>query len=469
MRHVVACRSSGSALLAVLWVVTILAAIVAMAQFDTRIDSHVAQNNLDRARALSLGRAGVQRALATLAADVTGTDSLEDTWVDDETVFRGELDEGEFAVWHGDHDAGDEVTNGVVDEASKLNINTATREMLLALPEMTEEIAEALLDWRDEDNEMKPKGTEREYYLGLEHPYETKNDQLDSIRELLCVAGVTRELFYGEDTNGNDFLDRNEDDGDSVPPADNGDGRLDRGFRSYITVHSYEKNQAADGTARVDIKKGTAAQIALVPGLNKKMAESIVAFRKGNEFKTILDIMKVTQQSIEEKTRRDEKRGQSRTKPSPGGQGTRARGRRQQQPERPKGKGNPIISKSLFQKIADYITVSEDEEIPGRININTASREVLACLPGVNETLADRIIARRGSESGPFKSVAGLLDVSGVNAEALGKFIGSVCVRSNVFTIRSEGIACQGRVRAQIEAIVDRGDDMKILYRRECD
>ena len=46
----------------------------------------------------------------------------------------------------------------LVDEGGKLNLNLATQEMLEALPNMTPEFAAAIIDWRDEDEEVSDGG-----------------------------------------------------------------------------------------------------------------------------------------------------------------------------------------------------------------------------------------------------------------------------------------------------------------------
>src|SRR3972149_10310974 len=78
---------------------------------------------------------------------------------------------------------------GITDEASKLNVNTATEAQLLKLVETVvigqeEEdhldpraLVDAIVDWRDSDS--KPTGeagdTEEAYYRGLDKPYGVKN------------------------------------------------------------------------------------------------------------------------------------------------------------------------------------------------------------------------------------------------------------------------------------------------------
>jgi hypothetical protein len=120
---------------------------------------------------------------------------------------------------------------------------------------MTEEIADCILDFIDEDDEPRLYGAESEFYQGLQPPYYPRNGPLETLDELLLVAGVTPELLYGEDANRNGLMDLNENDEDASLPLDNGDGVLDLGWFAYFTVYSRESNLRADGTPRIDLNQ----------------------------------------------------------------------------------------------------------------------------------------------------------------------------------------------------------------------
>ena len=227
---------NGLVLIAVLWIVVVLTVIVAILGRKSRLDSKVCLARMEGIRCKWASRAGIEKAIAILNEDERETDCLTDLWSENYTDFNDILLERCM------------FTVRVIDEASKLNINTATREQLLGLPYMVEEIADAIIDWRDSDEMPSEVGVEGGYYENLPFGYLTRNGPFRTIRELLVVRGVTEELFCGEDTNLNGRLDYNEMDGEASPPFDNGDDWLDQGWAGYLTC--YSSDSGGGGTSQ---------------------------------------------------------------------------------------------------------------------------------------------------------------------------------------------------------------------------
>ena len=231
-------NKKGLVLVAVLWVVAVLMVIVAAVGQTSRLDTKVSRGvRTEQLRCKWSCRAGIETAIAVLNEDkdLGTSDSLTDLWSDNYEDFNDVPLEGcSFTV-------------RVVDEASKLNVNTATKEQLLGLWYMTEEISDAIIDWRDNDENPQTGGVEGGYYENLPFRYTIRNGPFRTIRELLLVKDVTPELLYGEDTNFNGQLDYNERDGDKSPPADDRDDELDEGWIAYLTCYSSGDNESGTG------------------------------------------------------------------------------------------------------------------------------------------------------------------------------------------------------------------------------
>ncbi len=93
------------------------------------------------------------------------------------------------------------------DENGKININTASRDILskaleangMPLGADRDTIVDSILDWIDKDERHRVNGAESDYYRGQSPAYSAKNGPLDSLEELLKIRGVTPELFYGSE------------------------------------------------------------------------------------------------------------------------------------------------------------------------------------------------------------------------------------------------------------------------------
>ncbi|WP_235935133.1 type II secretion system protein GspK [Candidatus Laterigemmans baculatus] len=128
-------------------------------------------------------------------------------------------------------------------------VDGLAQSLLLAVPGMSVETADCILDYLDADDEPREFGAESEYYLSLPSPYDAKNGPLDSVEELLLVKGVTPWLLFGADANRNGVIDASE----QMAASTGGEGLASLGWTAYLTTHSLENNKRADGTPRINV------------------------------------------------------------------------------------------------------------------------------------------------------------------------------------------------------------------------
>ena len=150
----------------------------------------------------------------------------------------------------------------VEEESAKLNLNSlldldssgdTLRQVLekvqSTIPEMTDDVIAAIIDWMDEDDDLEEQGAETEYYMALDPPYRAKNAPVDSIEELLLVRGVTPALLNGSGTSP--------------------------GLKSLFTVNTREVNFESDGTTIVRLNEGDLTT--LESGLSTALGEPSVS------------------------------------------------------------------------------------------------------------------------------------------------------------------------------------------------
>jgi hypothetical protein len=182
------------------------------------------------------------------------------------------------------------VRYGVENESAKLNLHTLlaegleseARNRLMMLPNMTIEVADAILDWIDPDATPREYGAEIAFYSGLSPAYEPRNGPLSGLDELLLVRGVTPELLYGVDQNRNMIVDANETLRGALLEVDNTDGAMNRGWSAYLTIASVELMGGAAAAAMIDLNNQDlqALYTALAAQLTDEQAKFIILYRQ---------------------------------------------------------------------------------------------------------------------------------------------------------------------------------------------
>lgn len=410
----------------VLWIIALLSVMVVVLARETQLESQIRKTSGEQLRRQWTCRAGVEKALAILHDDERNSDGLGDIWHDNADLCQNIRLDGNI------------LDIVITDEAGKLNINTATKNQLMQLRDMTESIAEAILDWRDEDSDPQPHGVEDGYYLNLEPRYRIRNGPFGSVGELLQVRGVTRELLYGEDVNMNGRLDENEDDGDLTPPRDDGNGKLYLGWLPLLTCCSYAHNRDAQSAQRINIKQADENELMEKLSLSNAHAQWIIKKRE-TELQSIGDL--IDDNSPKEPPQKQGEDDQNEAAP---------------------------IDLQTFGGIVDRITVNERDEIPGLVNINTAGRDVLLAVLEGNETTVDDIISRRKSSATPMESIGELLHLGAVDVKTFKQIANYLTTRSDVYQVTCTVCSEINDAVSRCEFIVDRsGTAGTILYQHQ--
>ncbi len=448
----------GSVLVAVLWCLALLSILVIGVLHTSRMDLLVVKNYGDRVQAHYLAVAGIEKAKALLFQDARQRSrsgvNFSGQLSDAPDQFRDiRFGRGRFRVFHraGPADGGG-IRFGVLDEESLLNVNVASADELSRIEGMTPDVIAALLDWRDEDSTVSPGGAESDYYLSLQPPYLPRNGALQTIRELLMVRGFSPALLAARDRHFNGLAPH--DDAGAQMPVD---AATDLGWAGLLTVSSSVNNVNAAGVDRVNVQSADETALTGVRGVTPEIARAIIAWRGQNRFSSIADLLDVTA-------------AQNQNQPSPNvSPGTPNNPQRASAPGAANPSGPRVIDENLLMDLGDDVTTDSSGQLPGLVNINTASLEVLICLPGITRELAQAIISSRQA-NGPFPNTASLLKIPGLTRDLFKQVAPRITARSETFRIFCEGQISSSGVRQRIEEVVHIGlQELTTLAYREDD
>ncbi len=179
----------GIALMLVLWVLALLTIIAVGLTAAQRTETTLAGNQLATVRFRAVAEAAVSFAILNLLAPATVLDEETDVWVPD----------GMARPWRF---GGESLEIQVFNEASRIDLNVAGKELLVGLTaalELPEDegaaLADAVEDWRDLDDFTQLNGAEDGDYEAAGRSYGAKDRPFDSVEELQLVLGVDSELY----------------------------------------------------------------------------------------------------------------------------------------------------------------------------------------------------------------------------------------------------------------------------------
>jgi type II secretory pathway component PulK len=447
-RHVAAGRRArGTVLIVTMWILLVLAGLVLVLGRAARVEGDRSANGLAEGQAAAVEEGAIQYVLARV-------DGLQgQTPPDADTPCEAvQVGDGAFWILRPTSDDNRAYSYGITDEAAKVNLNTATLDMLSKLPGMTPEFAASIVDWRDADSNVTPGGAESEYYLMLPDPYECKNSPLETVEELFLIRGASKDILYGGDTSRNGILDPGEETSFITSSTSSGIGNsLDRGLFNDVTVYSgppaANTANATTGSQPQPVNVNTAQGSALTTLLQGSVAPArlpvvIGRIRRERPFLSVFDFYYRSGLTFDE-----------------------------------------------FQPIASRVTTTSAAPPKGLINVNTAPREVLLCLPKLDDSDVSSLLAQRPATStggllgsgstftttttGGSTSMAGTsgTDISWVvqalsreKAIAIG---GYVTGRSYQFSADIVSVAPNGRAFKRCRVVIDaRSSPPKVIYRQ---
>ncbi len=244
----------------------ILVLIVTLVWEIFRVGARSAQTGAfgrDSIRAGLVAEAGIAAARVALREDEgdNNYDTLDEIW--SRPVPPIDLGEGTIHIV-------------VEDEERKININRlvltngnapddqrlAVFQRLLEILDIDPSLADAVVDWLDNDETPRVGGAESAFYLSRKFPYKSKNDLFDTVEELRLVRGVTQEVFEK--------------------------------IRPFITVYSSGKVNINTAPAQVLMALSAGQGEADVGEITEALANEIVEYRKDAPFQKIEEIKNVS-------------------------------------------------------------------------------------------------------------------------------------------------------------------------------
>jgi DNA uptake protein ComE-like DNA-binding protein len=350
-----------------------------------------------------------------------------------------------------------------VDESAKINLHQllqwdlerpgSARAALVRLPELDESTADRLLDWIDSDSDQRRPDSEQQ----------ARNS----------VPLLVEELA---------FLQPQPQDGPRVNPSLPGDqSKPDQTFSrqpawlAHLTVSSAERNESAEGRPRIFVNAADLMTLhrQLTRELSAAWADYIVLLRQYGpsrrrssatpspaeaatvdlamaptfEISSLVELLDSTVQV-----------------PSPGGSPSNTAATIVvASPLNPLARGGGVAGGGggdSVDEVFDRLTLSQNTRLRGRISLLTAPLEVLSGVPGLDESLAERIIEiRAGASAGTatgggnerrFRHPIGLLSSLGLDSTILSRVLPHVTCGGDV--VRAQVVGSMGDPTAETAA-----------------
>jgi type II secretory pathway component PulK len=259
-------NSNGVVLIALLWILTALAAIALSFSRESYVEVAAARNTQSLEAAYFIARSGIMVTVYELVQ--------RRNWPGiQQTELQNEPDPLDMGIATGTFGGGTYRVD-IQDETGKININTVSEKQLRALVEASgignpdaDIIADSFLDWRDSDQTTRSNGAEDDYYQSLNPPYRARNGRFDTVEQLLQIRGVKPDYYYGHPERAMD-----------------GSIVYRYGLSRYLTVYS------SSSRSQVNVNFAALPVLLSIPGMNPQTAKAIYERRRTKPFKSVQDL-----------------------------------------------------------------------------------------------------------------------------------------------------------------------------------
>ncbi len=268
----------GAIFITALGIIVILSGLLLAYAQEMRVEALSSANRLAYVKADAIEHAAESWVRAQV--ETTAPDAVTIMQTPAEAIPVGD---GYFWILRANPNSDQNYDFGITDESAKLNLNTVSATRLQNLPNMTQEIADAIQDWRSPAGSATSNGAESSYYQSVVPPleaYSAKNAPYETVEELMLVRDITTQLLHGADLNQ---------DGVISPAEQQAGGGLGTTFGNYnfstrgwfndFTIYSSEPNTSNTGSKRVYVNSAnsTALQKLLTNSISASRATAILA------------------------------------------------------------------------------------------------------------------------------------------------------------------------------------------------
>lgn len=180
-----AARQRGVAFILVLWVIALMSILLGSFAVIARTENLQARHLFDATAARYAAEAGIHRAIY----EMRNPDPLT-RWVADGRPYEFDFDDAQIEL-------------RMTDDSGKIDINVADALLLKALfqssgidEQRAEELADAIIDWRDPDDLTGPHGAEESEYKSAGLKYAPRNAPFETVSEVQQVLGMDYDVYH---------------------------------------------------------------------------------------------------------------------------------------------------------------------------------------------------------------------------------------------------------------------------------